>query len=208
MHAKTPNLVTFSTIRQWELHKAENLKISESATLSEKVNMANQRDDSYISIRAHLEDPTKYTKPESVKLKSCRVSKGLLIKENQLCVPNNIGFWLKIIKECHTQPAIDRPGMKRTLNMTHDHYYWPHMWQTIEQYIRNCHMCRRTKAVWDTYNRLLQLLSVPEKPWINVTIDFVTGLPKCHVYGPDIWHDFYSHRQSIKETSLHTVFRR
>lgn len=32
------------------------------------------------------------------------------------------------------------------------------------------------------YNNLLQLLPVPKKFWVNVTIDFVTGLSKCHAY--------------------------
>ena len=57
------------------------------------------------------------------------------------------------------------------------------MQQTIEQYIQNCHMCRRAKAARNTYNGLLQLLLVPKKPWVDVTIDFVTCLPKCHAYG-------------------------
>ena len=33
------------------------------------------------------------------------------------------------------------------------------------------------------YNSLLQPLLVFEKLWVNVTIDFITNLPKCHVYG-------------------------
>ena len=44
-------------------------------------------------------------------------------------------------------------------------------------------MCKRTKATRDTYNRLLQLLLVSERLWVDVTMDFVTSLPKCHAYG-------------------------
>lgn len=43
-------------------------------------------------------------------------------------------------------------------------------------------MCKRAKAARNTYNGLLQLLPVSKKPWVNVTMDFVTGLPKCHAY--------------------------
>ena len=44
-------------------------------------------------------------------------------------------------------------------------------------------MCRKIKAARDTYNRLLQPLPVPERPWVDMTMDFVTGLLKCHAYG-------------------------
>ena len=43
-------------------------------------------------------------------------------------------------------------------------------------------MCKRVKAARDLYNELLQLLLVFKKPWVNVTMDFVTSLPKCHAY--------------------------
>ena len=53
----------------------------------------------------------------------------------------------------------------------------------IRQYIKNCHVCRRAKAPRDTYNSLLQPLPVLERPWVDLTMDFVIGLPKCHAYG-------------------------
>ena len=43
-------------------------------------------------------------------------------------------------------------------------------------------MCKKAKATKDAYNRLLQPLPVPKKPWIDMMIDFMTGLPKCHAY--------------------------
>ena len=53
----------------------------------------------------------------------------------------------------------------------------------IQQFIRNCHVCRWAKAAWDTYYGLLQSLSVLERAWTDITIDFVMGLPKCKAYG-------------------------
>lgn len=177
---KTPNSTTPSIVRQWEPHEANNLG---NTTLPKEVSKANQKDDSYISIRAHLNDPTKYAKPEGIKLKSCRISKSLLMKRNQLWVPDDKGFRLRVIKEIHDQLAVGHPGKKQTSNMIQHHYYWPHMRKTIEQYVWNCHVCRRAKAVRDAYNGLLQLLPVPKKPWVNVTMDFVIGLPKYYTYG-------------------------
>lgn len=81
VHAETLNSTTPSAVRQQELYETKN---AESTTLSKKVSNANQKDDLYNSICAHLEDSTKHAKPEDVKLKGCRISKGLLMKRNQL----------------------------------------------------------------------------------------------------------------------------
>ena len=48
----------------------------------------------------------------------------------------------------------------------------------VEQYLRNCHVCKQAKASRDAYNGLLQPLSVPERPWVDLTMDFVVDLPK------------------------------
>ena len=55
------------------------------------------------------------------------------------------------------------------------------MKQDVDQYIWNCHICRRAKAPQDYYNGTLKLLPVPKRPWTNITIDFVTGLPECEL---------------------------
>lgn len=97
-------------------------------------------------------------------------------------ISDNKSLRLRVIKKIYDQPAIGHPGRERTSNMVQHHYYWPCMHNIIEQYVQNCHVCKRAKAAKDTYNRLLQPLPVPERPWVDVTIDFVTGLPKCHAY--------------------------
>lgn len=43
-------------------------------------------------------------------------------------------------------------------------------------------MCKRAKTIRDTYNGLLQPLLVPKRLWVDMTMDFVNGLPKCHAY--------------------------
>lgn len=84
---------------------------------------ANRKDDWYASIRAYLGNPTMHAKPEDVKIRGCRMSKGLLMKENQLWVPDNEGLRLEVLKEIHDQPAVGHPGVERTPNMARRHYY-------------------------------------------------------------------------------------
>ena len=173
------NTKTLNLIGQQKPHEAEN----SNATLPKEVSNANQKDDLYISFCTHLEDLIKYAKPDSVKLKDCKISKGLLMKKNQFWMPDDEGLQLRIIKEIYNQLAVSHSDVEQTLNMVQQHYYWPCIQQTIKQYVQNCHICRRAKAAHDIYHGLLQLLPVSKSLWVEVTIDFVTGLPKCHAYG-------------------------
>lgn len=150
-------------------------------TLPERVMDSNRKDEFFTQIRTYLENPSDETKPEDVRLADCVVEDGLLKKGSRLWVADC--DQLKVIEEVHNQLAVGHPGTGRTMKMIQRHYYWPAMRGTIHRYIKNCHVCRRAKAPRDTYNGLLQPLPVPERPWVDLTMDFVTGLPKCHAYG-------------------------
>ena len=97
-------------------------------------------------------------------------------------MPEGDNLHLKVIKEAHDQPAVGHPGVEQTLNMLRRHYYWPAMREEVEQYLRNCHVCKQAKAFRDAYNGLFQPLPVPERPWVDLTMDFVVGLPKSQGY--------------------------
>ena len=178
-YAGTPNPIIPSVVGQKKLHEVENSEM----TLPKKVSNANRKDDLYNSIYAHLKDPTKHAKPKGVKLNGCGMGKDLLIRDNQLWVPDNKGLKLRAIKKIYDQLAVGHPGVEKMLSMICCHYYWPCMQQTLEQYVWNCHVCRRAKVVHNTNNSLFQLLPVPKKLWVDVTMNIVMGLSKCHIYG-------------------------
>lgn len=58
-------------------------------------------------------------------------------------------------------------------------YYWPGMSAYIRRWVRNCHLCSRTKPNRRNRQGLLQPLPTPERAWDYITMDFVTYLPKC-----------------------------
>ena len=153
------------------------------STLPEEIQDANRADELCIQIRAYLETPSEQARP-TTHLNSCRTSNGFLMKADQVWVPKgeNNQLRLKVIKEVHDQPAVGHPGVEQTLNMICRYYYWPAMRGEVEQYLHNCHVCKRAKASRDAYNGLLQPLPVPERPWVDLTMDFVVGLLKSQGY--------------------------
>ena len=48
----------------------------------------------------------------------------------------------------------------------------------INRYIRNCHLCQRAKAFKDEYHDELMLISIVNRSWKNISVDFVTDLLK------------------------------
>ena len=156
----------------------------EVSTLPEEIQSANRADELYTQIRAYLEAPSERARP-ATHLNSCRVSSnGLLMKADQIWMPEREDKQLRmqVIREVHDQPAVGHPESERTLNMLCWHYYWPAMRGDIEQYFRNCHLCKRAKASRDAYNGLLQPLPVPERSWVDLTMDIIVGLPKSQGY--------------------------
>ncbi|MBW0543824.1 hypothetical protein O181_083539 [Austropuccinia psidii MF-1] len=77
-----------------------------------------------------------------------------------------------VLKECHDSPF---SGQKKRKNKTC--IWWP-MWQEdVSEYCKTCH--RRQKANKSTGKRLGNMIKIqePSRPWENVHIDWVTGLP-------------------------------
>ena len=52
----------------------------------------------------------------------------------------------------------------------------------VDQYVRNCHPCRRASSPQDKTPGLLQPLLVPDRPWQYISIDFVLFNKDKHRY--------------------------
>ena len=49
----------------------------------------------------------------------------------------------------------------------------------MRKLVRECDTCQRLKSETCNLAGLLQPLPIPEKTWMDVSMDFVEGLPKC-----------------------------
>ena len=139
----------------------------------ERVRTAQQEDDLCIQTLQKLKAGERTS--TQVALAYCNERDGLLEYKNKVWVPKTIQ--VQLITEIHAKPATGHPGIGKTLQLLQRQYYWPCMEKTVKQYILNCHICRRTKPARDTYNGLLQPLPIPQQPWKDISMDFVTGLP-------------------------------
>ena len=56
-------------------------------------------------------------------------------------------------------------------------YWWPGVKRDVGKYIKRCDLCQRMKNRTEEVAEKLKLSEVPEKPWIHLTVDFITKLP-------------------------------
>ena len=56
------------------------------------------------------------------------------------------------------------------------------MKQAVEDYIKQCATCQQAKQLNQTPAGLLQPLPIPEGVWMDLSMDFIEGLPKSQGY--------------------------
>nr|GEW23629.1 putative reverse transcriptase domain, ribonuclease H-like domain, aspartic peptidase domain protein [Tanacetum cinerariifolium] len=66
-------------------------------------------------------------------------------------------------------------------------YWWPNMKADIATYVSQCLTCAKVKAEHLKPSGLLQQPEIPKWKWENVTMDFVTGLPRTPSGYDSIW---------------------
>jgi len=74
------------------------------------------------------------------------------------------------------------PGRAKTLELLARKYYWPSIRKDVDRFVRNWHVCRQTKSIQQAPYGFLKPLSVPDRPWQHISVDFVTGLPQSKAY--------------------------
>ena len=61
-------------------------------------------------------------------------------------------------------------------------FFWYGMKTDIKEHIKTCETCQRIKVDTIKPAGLLQPLPIPDKPWLDISMDFIIGLPKSQGY--------------------------
>jgi len=56
-------------------------------------------------------------------------------------------------------------------------YWWPGVTKDIGKYIEGCNVCQRMKNRTEVPAGNLMTNEISEKPWMHLTVDFITKLP-------------------------------
>ena len=95
--------------------------------------------------------------------------------ENRLFVP--VELRPQVIHWAHTSLLSCHPGVRRTMFAISRRFWWPSMEPEVREYVEACSVCARNKTSSGSRMGLLQPLPIPSRPWSDISVDFVTGLP-------------------------------
>ncbi len=114
------------------------------------------------------------------KLKNCKIIDDILFKKDLLWVSENMNT--KLLQEVHDQSSISHFDNKWIINLVQRFYYWSDHQATIRQYIWNYHACQRSKISRDSINELHHSLSISQKRWKDIIMNFIIELSLSESY--------------------------
>ncbi len=158
--------------------RVDVLSVESKANLYQWVCMINQTDEFCSEYRQAMnENKLKF---HITKLKNCKIIDDILFRKDLLWISENMHT--KLLQEVHDQSSIFHLDNRWIIDLVQRFYYWSDHRATIRWYIWNCHACQRSKVSKDSINELHHSLSISQKRWKNIAMNFITELSLSEDY--------------------------
>ncbi|GJZ91654.1 putative reverse transcriptase domain-containing protein [Tanacetum coccineum] len=92
-----------------------------------------------------------------------------------------------IMHESHKSKYSIHPGSDKMYQDLKKLYWWPNIKAEIATYVSKCLTCAKVKIEYQKPSGLLVQPEIPQWKWDNITMDFVTKLPKTKTGQDTIW---------------------
>nr|KYP60064.1 Transposon Ty3-G Gag-Pol polyprotein [Cajanus cajan] len=99
-----------------------------------------------------------------------------LFKMGRLGIPQG-SIRKLLLKESHEGGLMDHFGVDKTLSLLKCKFYWPHMRVDVQRHCSKCINCLQAKSRAMPHG-LYTPLPIASSPWVDISMDFVLGLPR------------------------------
>nr|KYP59055.1 Transposon Ty3-I Gag-Pol polyprotein [Cajanus cajan] len=82
-----------------------------------------------------------------------------------------------LVKERHEGGLMGHFGIEKTLLLLKEKFFWPHMKRDVQRFCSRCIACPQAKSTTKPHG-LYTPLPVSNAPWVDISMDFVLGLPR------------------------------
>ncbi|GJY80363.1 putative nucleotidyltransferase, ribonuclease H [Tanacetum coccineum] len=114
-------------------------------------------------------------------------SDGILWQGTKLCVPEDPALREVLMTEAHSSPFSIHPGSTKMYHDLKQHFWWSGMKRDVATFVSKCLVCQQVKIEHQRASGLLQPLEIPVWKWDEISMDFVTGLPRTQRKHDAIW---------------------
>ena len=104
------------------------------------------------------------------------LSDRYLFRQRRLCVPST-SLREFFMAETHVGGLSGHFSRNKTIAAIEQQLYWPSLKRDVGNFVAQCQTCVRAKMTKQS-SGLYSPLQVPERPWDDVSMDFVLGLPR------------------------------
>ena len=105
---------------------------------------------------------------------------GVWFRKGKALLSSASSFIPKIVMDCHPTPTGGHFWFHKTLTRIKQDFFWSNMRRTVKAFLQQCEACQRFKSDCMKQAGLFQPLTVPTQVWIEVSMDFIEGLPSSH----------------------------
>ncbi|GJU34684.1 putative reverse transcriptase domain-containing protein [Tanacetum coccineum] len=126
--------------------------------------------------------------PEAIRMEKLEPrTDGTLCLNGRSWLPCYDDLRTVIMHESHKLKYSIHPGSEKMYQDVKKLYWWPNMKADIATYVSKCLTCAKVKAEHQRQSGLLVQPEIPQWKWDNITMDFVTKLPKSSQGYDTIW---------------------
>lgn len=114
-------------------------------------------------------------------------SDGIRYYINRIWIPSFGNLRKLVMDEAHKSRYSIHPGADKMYHGLKDLYWWPSMKAEVATYVSKCLTCAKVKVEYQKPSGLLQQPEIPQWKWEQITMDFITKLPKTATGCDTIW---------------------
>lgn len=99
------------------------------------------------------------------------------MQKGHIQLPNGLNFISLLLQEFHTTPTSGHIRITKALERLQKCFTWCNIKNNVRQFIAQCLDCQHTKYEPKKFVGLLDPLPIPAKPWEDLFLDFIVGIP-------------------------------
>ena len=107
--------------------------------------------------------------------------KGLLYYKERVVVPSQKSLIQELLYLYHDDQFAGHWGIDKTKELLERKFYWPSLATDVREYVLSCQTCQNIAIPRHKPYGKLQPLPIPEGPWKEVSLDFITQLPPSYI---------------------------